>query len=95
MQKPWAKILKAKIDAVHATAAFKSFEKHQMAYATSAQSKDLRAEWKKFWNTVGKNVKVEDIPKDIAQYNMVRGFERFMSVCDSLLHGEYTKAYQK
>ena len=61
MQKPWAKILKAKIDAVHATAAFKSFEKHQMAYATSAQSKALRAEWKNFWNTVGKNVKVEEI----------------------------------
>lgn len=95
MEKPWAKALMVKMQNVVKSAQFQNFEKHQKAFAGDNEMKNLNTEWKKYINVIGHNIKVEDMPKDILNYNMVKCFNRFMSVTDSLLHGEFTEAFAK
>jgi len=95
MEKPWAKALMVKMQNVVKSAQFQMFEKHQKAFAGQTEMKNLNVEWKKYINVIGHNIKVEDMPKDILNYNMVKCFNRFMDVTNSLLHGEFTEAFAK
>jgi len=95
MQKPWAKVLNNKIEAVFKSESFGKLERRMIKCHASPEGKALRAEWKKYMTIVGQNVRVTEVPADIKNYNVVHGFERFMSVVDSLLHGRHAAAYHK
>jgi len=95
MQKPWAKELNNRIEAVFKSESFGKLERRMIKCHASPEGKALRAEWKKYMTIVGQNVKVTEVPADIKNYNVVHGFERFMSVVDSLLHGRHAAAYHK
>lgn len=88
MKHPWARTLVAKINALRNTAQFKAFDKHQTTFGGSAFAKHMRAEAKQYLKTVSENIKIEDIPKDIRNYNMVHAFQRMMSIMDSFAHGK-------
>lgn len=92
MKSKWARILVAKINALRNTAAFKQFDAHTTTIGNSAQAKEMHREIREFMETVGKNIKVEDLPKDLQNYNVVHAFQRMMSVMNKFAHGQISSA---